>query len=86
MRVTDARSYTKGLRAWLDADDRNWETLCEYIYRKALSPHLAFFRLMIEKVDGPVDPESAPGRMYPDSPTLVLIGDGCSLPDASVAA
>jgi hypothetical protein len=85
MRVTDAQTYTRGLRAWLDADDRNWETLCECIYKRAVSPHFGFFRLMIEKVDGPVDPESAPGRIVPDRRALVVFDDQQSGETASAA-
>jgi hypothetical protein len=86
MRVNDARSYTNVLRAWLDADALNWERLFEYVCHKAISPHFGFSKLIFELVDGPIYPDTAPGRMFPDDHALVIIEDSCRSDDAFIQA
>jgi hypothetical protein len=63
------------LCAWLDSDEQNWERLFEYVYRKAISPHFGFFKLIIELVDGPIDPDDAPGRILPDEQALDILSE-----------
>jgi hypothetical protein len=41
--------------------------------RKAMSPHFGFFKLLIELVDGPIDQESAPARIFPDVHVFAVV-------------
>ena len=81
----DPRSFTKRLRAWLDADERDLDRLVEFIFEKATSPHFGFFKLMVDMVDGPIDPESAPGRIFPEDHTLIIMDELQSYETANAA-
>jgi hypothetical protein len=65
MKESEARSFSKALRAWLDADGQNLNRLIEYAFHRATSGHFGFFNLIVDLVDGPIDPESAPVRIFP---------------------
>jgi len=83
----DSRSIMLSLRAWLDGDeaDQNADRLAEYVVAKAISGHFGFFKLLLDMVDGPIDPESAPGRIFPGDRTLVIIDDRQSAEIANAA-
>jgi hypothetical protein len=85
MKGTNARSFTMSLRDWLDADEQNFGRLAKFVFEKATSPHFGFFKLMVDLVDGPVDPESAPGRIFPDDHTLVIVDELQSYETANAA-
>jgi hypothetical protein len=44
------------LRAWLNEDERNARRIAELIYAKALAGHFAYFRLLLDLVDGKIRP------------------------------
>jgi hypothetical protein len=56
MRRADAGSLMLALRAWLDDDERNADRIAELIYEKALAGHFAYFRLLLDMVDGKIRP------------------------------
>jgi hypothetical protein len=63
MTGNDAHWFTRVLRDRLDSDEDglSYTRLAELVYEEAISCHFAHFKLLVEMVDGPVDPESAPG-------------------------
>jgi hypothetical protein len=56
MKGADSRTLMLALRAWLDDDERNAGRIAELIYQKALAGHFAYFRLLLDLVDGKVRP------------------------------
>jgi hypothetical protein len=74
MSDTKSDSIARSLRNWHDADEhgQRLERLTEQILARALSAHFGFFKLLIEKCDGPIDPESGPGRIFPSEHLLAI--------------
>jgi hypothetical protein len=66
--------FAWALRKWLDddSDGRRHDALAEHVLVRALSPHFGFFKLVIEMRDGPIDPESVPGRIFPSEHFLEI--------------
>jgi hypothetical protein len=56
MRKAAARSLTLALRAWLNDDERNAERIAEQVIAKALAGLFAYFRLLLDLVDGKIRP------------------------------
>jgi hypothetical protein len=52
------RLFVQALREWIDSDEsgRNAERVAEFVIAKAMSGHFAYFRLLIDLVDGKVRP------------------------------
>jgi hypothetical protein len=80
-----ARSFTRVLRDWLEEEDGNPARLAEFVIGKALGGHFGFFKMVIELKDGPVDPESVPGRIFPDDHALVIVDGRQNVQRAKVA-
>jgi len=75
------------LRAWLDGDegDRNADWLAAFVIEKAISGHFGLFKLLLDRVNGPIDRESDEGRIVPDDCTLIIIDDRRSFEIAKAA-
>jgi hypothetical protein len=54
MKTPDGRSLMLGVLAWLNGDrsDQNSERVADYVVAKAIAGRFAFFKLVIDLVDG----------------------------------
>ena len=72
MRGVDSRTLMLAFRAWLD-DERNARRIAELICAKALAGHFAYFRLLLDRVDGKIRPSAEEEGTF--EPDCVFIAD-----------
>ena len=58
MKPVDHRLFVRALREWIYSDEsgRNTERVAEFVIAKAMTGHFAYFKLVIDLVDGKVRP------------------------------
>jgi hypothetical protein len=54
MTKTDSGALMLALRAWLDEDERNADRIARHIVNQATAGQFAYFRLLLDMVDGPI--------------------------------
>ena len=76
MRKADAGSLMLALRAWLDQDERNADRIAEHIVNRAMAGHFGYFRLLLDRVDGPIRP-TAEEETTGEADWLIVVADEC---------
>jgi hypothetical protein len=71
MKGADRWTLMLALRAWLDDDER----IAELIYKKALAGHFAYFRLLLDLVDGKIRPTAEEEWTFEPDCVLVVAED-----------
>jgi hypothetical protein len=74
MRGADARMLMLALRAWLDEDERNARRIAEHVVERALAGHFAYFRLLLDMVDGKIRP-TAEQEMTGEADCVLVAAD-----------
>ena len=83
MRGVDSRTLMLAFRAWLD-DERNARRIAELICAKALAGHFAYFRLLLDLVDGRIRP-AAEEEMTGEADCILIADDGREAEPAEAA-
>ena len=85
MKTTDVRSLMLAFRAWLDDDERNAEQIARHVIDRACGGHFAFFRLLIDLVDGKIR-QTAEEEMTGDADCVVVVADDGQDAETAMAA
>jgi hypothetical protein len=77
MKAADGESLILALRGSLDGDDgeRKGRRIAEYVIERALAGHFAFFRLVLDLVDGKNRPTAEEEQTYEVDCVLVVADD-----------
>ena len=74
MSGANSRMLMLALRAWLDEDERNPRRIAEHIVNRATAGHFAYFRLLLDMVDGPIRP-TAEEEMTGEAEWVSVVAD-----------
>ena len=85
MKGADSRTRMLALRAWLNEDERNARRIAELIYAKALAGHFAYFRLLLDLVDGKIRP-TAEEEMTGEADCVLVVADDSRRAEPATAA
>jgi hypothetical protein len=78
VKPVEHRLFIQALREWLNFDEsgRNAERVAEFVISKAMSGHFAYFKLVIDLVDGKIRPSLEDELTYEiESPFVVRRND-----------
>jgi hypothetical protein len=87
MKALDSRTFNRAFQKWLNSDEtgENAERVARFIIAKAMSGHFAYFKLVIDLVDGKIRP-TAEEEMTFESECALGTAIGQCRADADVAA
>ena len=77
MKPVDHRLFVRALREWMDSDEsgRNTERVADFVIAKAMTGHFAYFKLVIDLVDGKVRPTAEDELTFEADCVLVVAGE-----------
>jgi hypothetical protein len=85
MTGADSRSLMLSLRAWIDDDERNARRIARHVIERALAGHFAYFRLLLDLVDGKIRPTAEDEMTSEADDVLVVAHDGLEAEPAKAA-
>jgi hypothetical protein len=87
MKTLGHRTFNLAFRAWLDGDEtgRNAELVAAFVIEKALGGHFAYFKLLIDLVEGNARPSCDDEATF-EGECLVVSCDDNEIPESSIAA
>jgi hypothetical protein len=76
VKPVDHRLFVRALREWMDSDEsrRNTERVAEFVIAKAMTGHFAYFKLVIDLVDGKVRP-TAEDELTFEADCVLVVAD-----------
>jgi hypothetical protein len=76
MKALDSRTFIRAFQKWLNSDEtgENAERVARFVIAKAMSGHFAYFKLVIDLVDGKVRP-SAEEEWTFESDCVLVVAD-----------
>jgi hypothetical protein len=85
MKGADSRTLMLALRAWLDEDERNARRIAEHVIEKALAGHFAYFRLLLDRVDGKILSTAEEEWTFEPDCVIIVADEGREAEDARAA-
>jgi hypothetical protein len=85
MSKADSGILMLALRAWLDEDERNARRIAEHIVNRATAGHFAYFRLLLDMVDGPIRPTAEEEWTFEADCVIVAADEGRDAEQARAA-